>query len=499
MTRRDLPFDAPEDVARAVRQAFVPYYVRTLFRHLPQRISLAVRVPPRQPLPPAALQFLKLAVLAGSLECQVVDLAHGGEAELVLSLGERRVRFGPEALGGEARTLCDQALPVLLDARDLTRALEAFALRSAKLAALQELTSHMLRAESMEQVHHVMLSGITSGQGLAFHRAALFVYDEKSGTFRGVKGIGPSDEKEAHRIWEAIEYEDKTIGEMLSEQARSSVVTRFDDLVRHMELVPGPSPDDELSLALSYPTPYVVRRRPLINETLHPLVPGREFVLTAVRPHGATRALLFADDRFASPQTGDGAISETRLSFLGFFIGQMALVWENLSLLQRVEELARIDGLTGVNTRRAFEERFVEEKSRAMRDKSPCSVLVVDVDHFKAVNDERGHAEGDAVLRNLGGVLRQQLRTHDVVGRMGGDEFVVLLPGSSLEDAMVVGRRIGAAAKASGVSLSLGAATWPDDVEDAMALLQVADQRLYAAKRAGRGRACWGDDKFTPF
>ncbi|MBI5479706.1 MAG: GGDEF domain-containing protein [Deltaproteobacteria bacterium] len=168
------------------------------------------------------------------------------------------------------------------------------------------------------------------------------------------------------------------------------------------------------------------------------------------------------------------------------------MVWENLLLLKRVETLARVDSLTGVLNRREFEARFEAERSRALRSQGPCSLLVLDIDGFKQVNDRQGHAAGDDVLRRLGALLQQTVRSHDTLARFGGDEFVVLLPDTPGDHVAQAAVRIGALARHAGISVSIGGATWPTDCADLTQLFAVADRNLYRAKNAGRGRACFG-------
>src|SRR5690606_15360955 len=116
-------------------------------------------------------------------------------------------------------------------------------------------------------------------------------------------------------------------------------------------------------------------------------------------------------------------------------------------------------------------------------------LLMVDLDHFKAANEGRGHAGGDALLRQLGELLRQSLRTPDLIGRFGGDEFVLLLPEAGPDDALTIAARIGKMAWGHVFARSIAAATYPVYAEDPAGLCSIADLNLYAAKEAGRGRA----------
>lgn len=147
---------------------------------------------------------------------------------------------------------------------------------------------------------------------------------------------------------------------------------------------------------------------------------------------------------------------------------------------------ARIDVLTGLSNRRDWQIRLLSELARAARDKSPCCVAVLDLDHFKRLNDTRGHAAGDAVLRDSAAAWRLQLRLTDLLARYGGEEFAVFLPSCNLDQAMVVLERM-RAVTAGGQTCSAGVAMW-NGKESAAELIERADTSLYEAKAAGRNR-----------
>lgn len=164
---------------------------------------------------------------------------------------------------------------------------------------------------------------------------------------------------------------------------------------------------------------------------------------------------------------------------------------------RRLEQEAMVDPLTGLANRRALmqsAERALEESAQSGQ---PFSLWVLDVDHFKRVNDTWGHAVGDEVLKLVASRIRAVLRERDLCARYGGEEFAVILPGvDRLVAAMAAERSresVAALALPYGdefvrVTVSIGAATWPADGETLEELLAVADQRLYAAKSAGRNR-----------
>ncbi len=173
---------------------------------------------------------------------------------------------------------------------------------------------------------------------------------------------------------------------------------------------------------------------------------------------------------------------------------QNAVLRKEVTRLQIYRSMAYRDPLTGLWNRRYFEERLSEEFSRSQRAGSErrFSVLVVDINDFKTINDEHGHPVGDEVLKWAGSFLVTHLRTHDVPCRSGGDEFAVLLPDVSLEDASrLVTRLRDQLARANTtrdipVGLSVGTATWPDVGTSCADLIAHADDEMYEDKRRQR-------------
>jgi len=168
-----------------------------------------------------------------------------------------------------------------------------------------------------------------------------------------------------------------------------------------------------------------------------------------------------------------------------------------------MRKLVFLDGLTGVYNRRYFDQQLAMEMSRAVRNQSPLSLIMLDVDFFKRFNDHYGHQTGDDCLRQIAATLKTGLRRPaDLVARYGGEEFACILPETDLTDAMAMARELeqqvrnlGIAHVTSGtapvVTISLGVAGRQANTPgDADALLAAADVQLYKAKNAGRGRAC---------
>lgn len=176
---------------------------------------------------------------------------------------------------------------------------------------------------------------------------------------------------------------------------------------------------------------------------------------------------------------------------------QVSVALDNAQLIKELESLATTDGLTRLPNRRHFMERAESEFIRSQRYNRELSLLLLDVDHFKRINDTHGHDAGDQVLRLLAQTCRENLRQLDVVARYGGEEFIVLLPETAAATAREVAERLRLAIAALQpevggaqlqVTASIGVATAGPETECIEALINIADRALYAAKHAGRNR-----------
>jgi diguanylate cyclase (GGDEF)-like protein len=168
------------------------------------------------------------------------------------------------------------------------------------------------------------------------------------------------------------------------------------------------------------------------------------------------------------------------------------LIRENTRLFNEVQRLAITDPLTGLYNRHKLSEVLETEVERAVRYSRPVSLIMMDMDDLKGVNDTQGHVGGDAVLQQVAEAIRRHVRRLDLATRFGGDEFLVLLPETILEDAALVADRIGTEVRKiragdRGVTASIGVVGWIPAHRSSKDLLEAADRALYEAKRRGRG------------
>jgi two-component system cell cycle response regulator len=166
---------------------------------------------------------------------------------------------------------------------------------------------------------------------------------------------------------------------------------------------------------------------------------------------------------------------------------------------RRLQQAALVDPLTEIPNRRYAMDRIQQEWAAADRSRHPLSCMMIDVDHFKRINDTYGHDTGDAVLRRTADALKASARAQDVVCRIGGEEFLVICPNTSLDAAGQCAERLRSAAAAMRVqvgtlslqtTISVGVATMDTGMIGPEAMIKAADQAVYAAKQAGRNRTC---------
>jgi len=227
--------------------------------------------------------------------------------------------------------------------------------------------------------------------------------------------------------------------------------------------------------------------------------PGYTYIILLTAKNGRDEIVeglnLGADDFVAKPFRREELVAR-----MGVGARILDLEQRLSASVAREEALALLDSLTGLPNRRGLYERAQAELSRARREKGSVSVIMMDLDHFKEINDQFGHAVGDEALRRVAKVLQENRRDYDFTGRWGGEEFLVILPGASLVQAGLVAERLRSAIQSIeltvggqgtvGLRASFGAAaacpaTSPVGLDE---LLERADDAMYRAKREGRNR-----------
>jgi diguanylate cyclase (GGDEF)-like protein len=215
---------------------------------------------------------------------------------------------------------------------------------------------------------------------------------------------------------------------------------------------------------------------------------SRNLVVVPLQAEGRPLGAMVLEQ---APSEG-GRIQRRVVSGLERSASYAALALRNAWLLEQVQRLAATDGLTKIANRRTFESTLEREVARATRSAEHLSLVMIDIDHFKRLNDEHGHQAGDEVLRNVAAALSCECRDFDTAARYGGEEFAVVLPGCGPDEAKLIAERlrhaVAAAPSTVPITASAGVATYPAHAGDADTLVRAADDALYESKRNGRNR-----------
>jgi len=273
------------------------------------------------------------------------------------------------------------------------------------------------------------------------------------------------------------------------------------------EPVVTPSVDDAASKLLSSSGPLIALLMPGLSTTDAEAVcrrirsePGMRYVFV-IRPEDCPRpettaGLLEAGADDVLPSTVSPVELEQRVA-VGRRIAELQQRYAEASEMLRVK--ASMDSLTGLHNRAEILRVLERELNRMHRHGYAMSVLMIDVDHFKRINDQHGHPAGDEVLRNIGAILQRTMRSYDEIGRYGGEEFIAVLPETTLNQALIAAERIRACVEESQVrynkltfnlSVSIGVVSSFGEEDTPQGLIERADMALYAAKQAGRNCVC---------
>ncbi|HET6315422.1 MAG TPA: sensor domain-containing diguanylate cyclase [Chloroflexota bacterium] len=219
----------------------------------------------------------------------------------------------------------------------------------------------------------------------------------------------------------------------------------------------------------------------------HALEPGVWELVVPLRAGG--RGLGALDLRLPD------ALPDEDVKILELLAAAASVALQNAHLYQETQRLATTDPLTGLRNYRQFHELLNQEVQRARRMEYPLGLVIMDLDHFKLINDKHGHPAGDQALRQVADALGDRLRRTDVIARLGGEEFGAILPSTTLEEVGIVAEKIRTAVEqlpllpdGMAITVSVGGASLAADSVDAQQLVSSADQALYQAKRNGRNQ-----------
>ncbi|CCH49655.1 sensor domain-containing diguanylate cyclase [Pseudodesulfovibrio piezophilus] len=347
--------------------------------------------------------------------------------------------------------------------------------------------------EKPEQFSNIEARLITKQGGMIWLQASGTPYYDTAGEFSGFRGaaMNVTDRKEAEQAIKASERKLRA----LAESAYDAII--MIDNQGHISFW-----NDAAERLFGY------TEREAIGRDVHDLIASpderekskkgmRGFPLTGKGP-----AIGIVTEHMGLHKDGlqfpvERSISSFRLGESWYAVATIRDITEQKATEAKLRQLATTDGLTGLNNRRRFMELSEQELSHAIRYRRPLSIFMLDIDHFKRINDDYGHDVGDKVLRFMADISETALRNADILGRLGGEEFGVLLPETDENAAMDVAERLRHAIEENSiqegeevlnVTVSIGVSTLSSGLNTIKSLLKQADKALYEAKESGRNR-----------
>ncbi|MBN3039835.1 MAG: sensor domain-containing diguanylate cyclase [Candidatus Omnitrophica bacterium] len=356
-----------------------------------------------------------------------------------------------------------------------------------------ELTKAMRITLRLEEITYIILTGLTAHEGLGFNRAVIFFLDNQGKRLNGYMGIGPMDAKDASEIWHHIEEAKKDLYDLIDDYNR---IKDNKNKPRFMKFVQSLSfsivkKNNLIKQILKNKYPVQVKKSQIKNYKDIPLIKKlnlKECLISPVWIKDEPAGLIVVDNYITKKP-----ITEDDLKIFSMFIDQATGALENSQSFENTLTQAHTDSLTSLWNYGYFQYKLDEELVAAQASKLPLSVMMIDVDDFKKFNDAQGHLQGDAALRHLSAILKENCRKIDIVCRYGGEEFALILPTNNKQEAAPLGERIRKSVEEklildSRFTVSIGIASFPQDSLDKKTLIKKADQALYDAKRKGKNR-----------
>lgn len=356
-----------------------------------------------------------------------------------------------------------------------------------------ELTRAMRTTLRLDEIVYIILTGLTAHQGLSFNRAILFLVDEENKKIKGFMGIGTMDTQEAKSIWRSIEDQKMDLYDLISTYNRikeDRIHPKFMEFAQSLSFPLAKESGIIYEVLFEKGSLHVTEDviEKFKNDSLVRQLNLKEFLISCIWMKDKPSGIIVVDNYITHKP-----INEEDVRIFNMFVEQAAGAIENSQAFEDTLVKSHTDTLTGLWNYGYFQYKLDEELMKARSKNYPVSVLMIDLDDFKKFNDSQGHIHGDAALREISDVLKENARPADILCRYGGEEFSVILPHTSKDDAFKIAERIRQAVAQDQIfghtfTVSIGLSSLPSDDTDKGALVEKADEALYQAKRQGKNQ-----------
>lgn len=370
-----------------------------------------------------------------------------------------------------------------------------------ELNVLYEVSAAMRTTLELEHILYIILTGVTSHSGLGYNRAILFLMNPKTNTLECEMVIGPESGEHANKIWSYIENQRPQIDDLIRED---KVETTISDsaLLKRLKALKFPlDSQNKLLLVDAYHrgTPWHLTKESLLQYDHDPLLQNfqsNEFLIMPLRAKGKINGLIVADNFYTQKP-----ISTEDIRIFSLLAGHASLAIENSRLYEMTVEKSHTDSLTNLWNHGYFQEKLNKEIILTQKANQPLSLMMVDIDHFKELNDTYGHQNGDWILKNIAQILHESSRESDYICRYGGEEFAIILCHTDKKESFQIAERlrqkieeyifkVPSLPQDLRLTVSIGLASFPEDTQTKEELIANADKSMYIAKFSGRNKTC---------
>ncbi|MDP3791189.1 MAG: diguanylate cyclase [Candidatus Omnitrophota bacterium] len=367
-----------------------------------------------------------------------------------------------------------------------------------EFSMLHEVSNAMRTTLKLDQIFYIILTALTAHEGLGFNRAMLFLVNEKENVLEGVMGIGPHSGEEAGKIWQSLSQREMTLDDFISAYANFKMdpESKLNSIVKGMKL---PLREDMgvLALTILEGMPFEITNeeaRKNVDPEILRMLNTSFFVTVPLKAKDRILGAILVDNVFNKKP-----ITKSDVRMLTMFANHAGLAIENSRLYEETVYLSNTDWLTKLWNYGRFQQLLSLEIEKAKMRSTLMTLVMIDVDNFKNFNDTHGHLKGDEALRNIAAILYGKSRKCDFVVRYGGEEFAIIMPDTSKDNARLFADRLRsdiekfyaedtAISPEKRLTISAGIATYPEDAAAKDEIISLADAALYRAKRSGKNR-----------
>ena len=373
-----------------------------------------------------------------------------------------------------------------------------------ELNVLYEVSCAMRTTLELNHILYIILTGVTSHTGLGYNRAVLFLVNPVKRVLECKMAIGPESGEHANKVWEYIENSNQDLNDLIQADKVYKTINQASlyKSVKELKFPLDTGSPFLLSQAYDLGKPWHLRPYALSDFKDDPLLKifhTNELLIMPLKAKNEVNGLIIADNIYTQKP-----INQDDIKIFTMLANQAGLAIENSHLYEMVVLQSLTDPITGLWNHRFFQEKLAEELQKAAQLKAHLSLIMIDIDDFKKLNDMYGHQHGDLLLKSLAQILTSSSRDIDFVCRYGGEEFAVILGGANLDQGWDIAERLRKRIEdfrfpapdgqnSIPMTISVGLASYPDDAGQKEDLIAMADKAMYIAKFSGKNKTCFAN------